>query len=50
LKRLDKAAPGGFGREAAESTAAIVGSGWGEQLVLLRQVRLKFNKTMNAMC
>jgi hypothetical protein len=38
IEEADKAAPGGIGREAAESTATSAEFGWGDQLVLPWQV------------
>jgi hypothetical protein len=40
IEEADKAAPGGIGREAAESTATSAEFGWGKQLVLPTQVSL----------
>jgi len=38
VEEADKAAPGGVGREAAESTATSAEFGWGDHLVLPTQV------------
>ncbi len=38
VEEADKAAPGGVGREVAESTATSAEFGWGEQLVLPKEV------------
>lgn len=38
VEEADRDAPGGIGREAAESTACSAEFGWGEQLVLPWQV------------
>jgi hypothetical protein len=42
IKEADEAAPGGVGREAAESTSTSAEFGWGEHLVLPTQVSLRF--------
>jgi hypothetical protein len=41
VEEADKAAPGGIGREAAESTATSAEFGWGKHLVLPTQVSEK---------
>jgi len=38
VEEADEAAPGGVGREAAESTACSAEFGWGTHLVLPKQV------------
>jgi hypothetical protein len=38
VEEADKAAPGGIGREAAESTATSAEFGWGKELVLPKDV------------
>ncbi|PMD44500.1 NAD(P)-binding protein [Hyaloscypha variabilis F] len=45
VEEADMAAPGGVGREAAESTATSAEFGWGEQLVLPTQLDPEFKTT-----
>jgi hypothetical protein len=40
VEEADKAAPGGVGREAAESTATSAEFGWGKDLVMPRNVSI----------
>ena len=41
VEEADKAAPGGVGREAAESTATSAEFGWGDHLVFPKNVSLR---------
>ena len=42
VEQVDKAVPGGLGRESAESTATSAEFGWGKDLVLPKDVSLQF--------